>query len=559
MKGILKESRRKFIRKTALAGAVLTIRTYLPDKILNNNNRSDMKFSTYDRDGLQKEQVSKMINDNTSIIIDTNFENGHLDHYKIVGSDMIYVGPISHHKDTWFSFRIKGVKNKKITMIFEWINSQPLPKNFNGAVNNTGMVTYDGKGFEIIKDVTFAFKDPSSNTGNYIQTFVHTFRNDNAMVSYCAPWSNTRMTALAAELKTDKRVRIDTIGFSKFKKLPLAYFRITDRNVPDSDKVKFFLIAREDSYEAGGSWALEGLMKYILSDDPVAIEMLKKMVFIIFPIFSVDGVAIGSTNYPLDPENSKFVYITADWDKDPPYHEVQLMKDFWNKLKDEDFHPDVCFKFHSTCYWECHFRPEDCAVQNLKKERELLDLLRSKLSWRIEAGPHRNSKPYMNYNFIQIFPEAITFSSHNDFVFTARYLGTEKPVYRRHEDVMQDGELIARCFAGFYGIQGKEVAPFLMAGDVNKNCGKKGDEIVYSVYYYDLQQKPPVKIQVVINKKPYDMTSKPDADFRKPVLHTFKYKLKKPVNDYFFVASNGIKERKIPEENYLLPGPFILK
>jgi hypothetical protein len=559
MKENQKESRRKFIRKSTFTGAALVIGNFIPEEILNSNNSTDQISELQYRNAFVERQYLNTSKKIPEIRIDTNFENGHLDNFKIVGPDTISIGPVSQHKDTWFSFSIKGVKNKRITMIFEWINSQPLPKNFNGAVNNTGMVTYDGKGFEIIKDVRFTFKEPSSNTGNYLQTMVHTFREDEALVSYCAPWSNTRLAKLVSELKTDSRVQIDSIGLSKFKKLPLTYLRITDRNFPDSDKKKFFLIAREDSYEAGGSWAAEGLIKFILSDDPVAIEMLKKMVFVIFPIFSVDGVAIGSTNYPLDPENSKFVYVTADWDKDPAYHEVQLMKDFWDKLKNESYFFDVCFKLHSTCYWECHFRPEDCAEHNLGKERELLGLLRSKLSWRIEAGPHRNSKPYMNYNFIKIFPEAITFSSHNDFIFTGRYLGIEKPVYRRHEDVMQDGELIARCFAEFYGISGKEVAPYLMAGDVDKNCGRKGEEIKYSVYYYDINQLPPVKIEVVINNKSYRMTTGQKTDYKKPVLFTCNVTLKKPLNNYFFLASNGLKERRIPEEDYMLPGPFILK
>lgn len=162
----------------------------------------------------------------------------------------------------------------------------------------------------------------------------------------------------------------------------------------------------------------------------------------------------------------------------------------------------------------------------------------------------------MNFNFLQVFPGAITYSSHNDFIFTGRYLKSEK-VYRRHEDVLQDGELIARSYAEFYGIKGKDVAPFLMAGDVDKNCGKKGDQITYSVYYYDINQIPPVNIQVIINNKAYSMKCGENVDFRKPVKYTFQTSLNNPINNYSFSASNGKKKRKIPEENYLLPGPFI--
>lgn len=494
----------------------------------------------------------------STISIDFNFENGNLGTHRIDGNT-IAVGPVSRHKDTWFSFRIKGVKHKTITMIIEWLNTAPVSSNFGGQGNNTAMITYDGQGYEIVKDVNFILKDPANSAGNFIQTIRHTFREDEAHITYCAPWSNTRMAELADKLKSDKRVVVGNIGYSKFRNLPITYFKITDSNVPDRDKKKFFLIAREDSYEAGSSWAVEGLMNFILSDDPVAKQMLREMVFVIFPIFSVDGVAMGATNFPLKPDNSEFVYVTAGWDQQPAYHEVKLMQHFWNKMKSEGFNPDVSFKFHATCYWQCHFRPEDCAPENLQKERELLGVLRSKLSWRIEDPPLKRASTYMNHHFLKVFPGAITYSSHSDFIFTKGYLKTDKHVYRRHEDVLQDGELIARSYAEFYGIPSDVVAPYLMAGDVDRNCGEKGIPLIYSVYYYDVHRLPPEKVEVVINKKAYEMTADPNADYSKPVRFTLRTTLKDARNDYRFRASNGKKSRTIPEADYALPGPFIIK
>ena len=543
-------SRRNFMQSTAAASAAVAIPALLPVNPWIQQMSTSLPASVNLDGGPVAEQ---------QFTIDLNFENANLGPYKIIAPDTISVGPISKHQHTWYSFRIKGVKHRKITLVFEWINSVKVTSNYGGEGNNAAMVTYDGKGFEIVKDVQFALKDPANDSGNFIQTIVHTFREEEALVSYCAPWSNTRMESLAAKWKSDPRVEISNIGKSKFKQLPLTCFKVTDRAIPDKDKKKFFLIAREDSYEAGSSWAVEGLLNFILSNDPVAKEMLKKMVFVVFPIFSVDGVALGTTNFPLDPENKKFVYVTAQWDQQDPVHEVQLMQAFWRKMKQEGFHPDVSFKFHSTCYWECHFRPEDCAPENLATERELLSVLRTKLSWRIEDRPLNRPKTYMNYNFIQVFPNAITYSSHNDFIFTKRYLKTDKHVYRRHEDVMQDGELIARSFADFYKIPSAVVPPYLMAGDVDRNCGEKGEQVTYSVYYYDVQQLRPSKVEVVINGKPFKMICEENADYSKPVKFTHKTRLKDQKNNYRFQASNGKKSRRIPEQDYQLPGPFILQ
>ncbi len=493
----------------------------------------------------------------SEITINTDFENGHLEKYKIIEPDTISIGPISGHRDTWFSFKIKGVKHKKINIIFEMIYKGEHSGIW--GTDSTAMVTYDGKGFEIVKDPEISQKTPGVTSGNYLQKLTHTFREDEALVSYCAPWSNTKMAELAEKLKADTRVQIESIGNSKFKNLPLTCFKITDPSLQDKGKKKLFIIGREDSYEAGGSWAAEGIIRFILSNDPAAGELLKKAVFYIFPIFSVDGVALGTTNFPLDPQNNNFVYVTAAWDREPPYHEVKLMKDFWSKMKKAGVDFDISFKLHSCCYAQNHFRPEDCAAENKTMERELLRVLKRNLPWREEAGKLDKPGTYMNSNFLKVFPGAITYSSHNDFIFAGQYINTGKNVYRRQEDILQDGELIARSYAEFFGIDAKEAAPYLMAGDVDRNSGKKGEELTYSVYYYDAGGLPPRKVEVKINGKNYQMSSAKEPDFRKPVKFIYKTILTEAVNNYCFTASNGKKERTVPEDAYLLPGPFILE
>ena len=105
-------------------------------------------------------------------------------------------------------------------------------------------------------------------------------------------------------------------------------------------------------------------------------------------------------------------------------------------------------------------------------------------------------------------------------VFTKSFLNSDKPAIRRHEDIMQDGELIVRSFAEYFGIESKDCPPFLMAGDCNTNNGKKGDKIIFSVYYYDINELPPKHVTLVVGDKKYEMTAaKSDNNYRKPVLY----------------------------------------
>lgn len=496
---------------------------------------------------------------NAELILDANFENGLAVDYKITGPDTINFGPLNGNKNTWYSFKLKGVKNKKVTFVFEWKKNgaQDLANFWSGK--DTAMVTYDGKGYEIVKNVVYAPKDPATLSGttykgNLLQSFSHVFRENEALVSYFPPWTNARLAALAEKLKTDQRVAIDSIGNSKFKNLPITYFRITDKNAPDASKKKILIVAREDSYEAGGSWAAEGMIKFLLSGSTDANEVLKNTVFYIFPLLSADGVAMGTTNYPLDPAGTGYVHFPDQWSDESTYHEVKLMKDFWAKLKSKGEEIDMLLTNHSD-YCLPSFSQGDFSKENRQNSKKLGRIFRANLPWRTFNEFGKPNKGFMGNSLLKVFPNAITYAGENSFALTAEYLKAKSPVHRRQEDIMQDGEMIVRSYAKYYEL-GSDDAPCFMAGDVDKNNGKKGETVKFSGYYFDVNELPAAKVEVIINGKPYPMSAAVDANYKKSVRFGCDYTLSEPVTDYYFVVSNGKKERRVPEE-YNLPGPFI--
>ena len=67
--------------------------------------------------------------------------------------------------------------------------------------------------------------------------------------------------------------------------------RITDPEGPQEKKLRFLLAARAHAYETFGSFAVEGMIRYLLGNPPEA--NLKLFDFEVLPMLNVDGVAQG--------------------------------------------------------------------------------------------------------------------------------------------------------------------------------------------------------------------------------------------------------------------------
>src|SRR6185436_4920112 len=66
---------------------------------------------------------------------------------------------------------------------------------------------------------------------------------------------------------------------------------ITDPQAPADQKLTVFWHAREHAYETFSSFAMEGLVKYLLSDE--ANDARRHYVFVLHPMTNIDGVADG--------------------------------------------------------------------------------------------------------------------------------------------------------------------------------------------------------------------------------------------------------------------------
>jgi hypothetical protein len=90
---------------------------------------------------------------------------------------------------------------------------------------------------------------------------------------------------------------------------PILLLTVTNPNVADDGKKVLWLMARQHSWEAGTSWAAEGALRFLLSDDERAARIREQCVIKMFPMSDPDGVARGGVRF-----NKNGYDLNRNWD-----------------------------------------------------------------------------------------------------------------------------------------------------------------------------------------------------------------------------------------------------
>ena len=109
-------------------------------------------------------------------------------------------------------------------------------------------------------------------------------------VHWHPPYTYTQSEAFVDSLREDPRVQVEQIGESEEgRRLPLL--RITDSG--QREKRRMLIVSRFHAYESASSYAVEGMVQWLLGGDPWAAAALRGYVFSIVPMANPDGVVNG--------------------------------------------------------------------------------------------------------------------------------------------------------------------------------------------------------------------------------------------------------------------------
>lgn len=216
-----------------------------------------------------------------SIRIESDFDGGAIE---VVSANDARALEVAIRGDTrsqmkqWFSFRVAGVRGKKVGV----------------RIVNAGEATY-ADAFEGYRVCSSQGGDrwlrvPTTFDGEVL-AFGATPASDAIDFAYFAPYSFARHDRLLARAEKSELARVETIGRS-VEGRPMSMIAWGD---DDGEKRRIWIQARQHPGETAAEWLMEGVLDRLLDDkDDLARAFLEKACFYLLPNMNPDGGVLGN-------------------------------------------------------------------------------------------------------------------------------------------------------------------------------------------------------------------------------------------------------------------------
>lgn len=109
---------------------------------------------------------------------------------------------------------------------------------------------------------------------------------------------------------------------------PVPALRVQEEGVPDQQRKGIWIQARQHAWESGSSWVCQGLVRWLVSDDPRASALRQKSLITIVPVMDIDNVAIGAGGKNQIPQDHN-----RDWSEQPHWNSVKVAQ---QQILDQD-------------------------------------------------------------------------------------------------------------------------------------------------------------------------------------------------------------------------------
>ncbi len=204
---------------------------------------------------------------------------------------------------SWYSFRVDNVEGREVT-----IDLVGLPGEYNyqpnrGAITRDTVPVFsvDGRTWQHFPAVDYDATVPRLRVQFKAEAPA-------VWIAHVAPYTNTDLKLLLRSVARHPHFERKAIGKS-VQGRDLLLLTVTNPATPAASKRVVWMMFRQHAWEAGSSWAGDGALRFLLSDDPVAVKMRDTAIFKILPFADPDGVARGGVRF-----NVNGYDLNRNWD-----------------------------------------------------------------------------------------------------------------------------------------------------------------------------------------------------------------------------------------------------
>ncbi len=221
----------------------------------------------------------------------------------------------------WFYFKADHIRDKEVSFVLQDLvgvyrrNPHLVYTDYTQPV-----YSYDQESWERIGNVAY---DSASHTFR----FSHLFQEEPVWIAYAHPYPLHRLISLVSSIRDNEFVTIETLA-QTMENRGVELITITDPDIPDEAKKTIFLMAMQHAGEDAGTYLLEGMIQFLLSDDEKAKTMREKFIYKLIPLMNPDGVFNGTTRYNMEMEDLNNIWLN-DEKMQPEVAGVKRWVDSW--------------------------------------------------------------------------------------------------------------------------------------------------------------------------------------------------------------------------------------
>ncbi len=241
------------------------------------------------------------------IKVDTSFGNANVEVVQIAGNNLFFRAKLRKNQteNIWFYFKAFNLNTDTLNLRYLPANPLYMPYSI--------VFSFDNKTWKPLSPVT---RSPN------LQTYkIPVRKHDSVFIATYYPYTYATLLKLLDSLDKLPFVRVTNLITSEHGySVPLVIISAPENDSLNKDLV--WITARQHAFETPSSFCMQGILKYLSSNDSLVAQLRNNVIFYIVPMMDVDNVILGNSGRMQKP-----VDFNRDWGNKSHWNAVSATKD----------------------------------------------------------------------------------------------------------------------------------------------------------------------------------------------------------------------------------------